>query len=55
MGMISLFSKVGHISCYSYLYFTAVTYPATKDQESLQLGNTDFYGCESEEKLFLNN
>lgn len=51
MGIISLFSKLGP-GLHDTLYFTAVTYPVTKEWKSLQLGNTDFYGCESEEKIF---
>lgn len=56
MGTISLFSKLGP-GLHDTLYFTAATYPVTKEWKSLQLGNTDFCGCESEEKIFffLNN
>ena len=52
MDIVSLSSKLGPILCYTYLYFTAVAYPLTQEQKSLQHGNTSFYACESEEKIF---
>lgn len=35
-------------------YFAAVASPVSKKQhqQKLQLGNTDFYGCKAEEKIF---
>lgn len=51
MGIISLFSKLGP-GLHDTLYFTAVTYPVTKELKSLQLGNTDFMVVNLKKRFF---
>lgn len=52
MGIISLSSKLEPISNYTYLYFTAVAYPVTQEQKSLQHEKTQAFILMNQKKRF---